>query len=354
MSEGADERVRSFAEMTAGLAMQEAFYRQSSVPGYLVKQDMGAVNFLQFFINQDTFTFNENTVPDHRALYTFICLFDDVDREAIERLSQQQRRGQELGILTDFVVVDLKAGTLNNLARGRMTDRKLQAVIEKALGYRDAESAEMQQIKREAVQKAREGHKAAATVRTLSLSSPVMILIFINIAIYVAGVVLSVFLGTDPLQNWGILDSDLVYRGQLWRLFTAMFLHADMAHIFGNMYLLLMLGRVLSGQYSNKRFLGVYLVSGVFGSLLSCLFTHARSLGASGAIMGLGGALVCKLLFDKNRLYLRQGALYANLAFLVIFNLGYGLFNTGIDNYGHFGGFFCGFLLELIFSRKRA
>lgn len=354
MSGEADQRAGSFAEMVAGLAMEDAFYRNSGDSRYLVKRDGGLLNFLQFTVNSDSITLNDNAVPDFRALYTFICVFDAPLQENIQKLAVQQRKSRELGILADFVIVNLQEGTFTNLAGGRLTDKKLQKVLQKALQYGNADIAQLQGLREAAVQRAREGHRAATPVRRLSPTSPVMLLLFCNIAVYAAGVIMAVITGYDPLMRWGILYGELVRQGQLWRLFTAMFLHADMAHLFGNMYLLLMLGRVLDGQYSKGRFLSVYFISGLSGTLLSCTFSHTRSLGASGAIMGLGGALVCKLLFDKNRAYLRHGMLYANLAFLVIFNLGYGLFNTGIDNYGHFGGFLCGFLLELIFSRRKA
>ncbi len=354
MSDEANERAGSFAEMIAGLAMEEAFYRNSNNSLYLVKRDMGSVNFLQFTANSDNIILNDSAVPDFRALYTFICVFDTVQQENIRKLDAQQSKSRDLGIIADFVIVDLKSGSYTNLAGGGLTDKKLQRVLEKSLQYSHADTSQISEVRKAAVRKAAEGRKASTPAVKLSPASPVMVLLFTNVAIYIAGVILSATRGYDPLMRWGILDGTLVRQGQLWRLFTAMFLHADMAHVFGNMYLLLMLGRVLDGQYSGKRFLFVYFTSGLCGSLLSCTFSHARSLGASGAIMGLGGALVCMLLFDKHKEYLRHGMLYANLAFLVIFNLGYGLFNTGIDNYGHFGGFICGFLLELIFSRRRA
>ncbi len=354
MSEEANERAGSFAKMIAGLAMEEAFYRNSEDSGYLIKRDTGSINYLYLTVNSDDIQLNDNAVPNFRALYTFICVFDSVCQENIEKLNVQQCKSRELGILVDFVVVDIQTGTFRNLAGGKLTDRKLQSVLNGALKYSNTECVQLEAVGEAAAKRAREGHRSATPSQKLSPASPVMLLLLINVVIYVAGLILDIYLGYDPFMLWGILDGELVAQGQLWRLFTAMFLHADMAHLFGNMYLLLMLGRVLDGQYSKARFLCVYFVSGLFGSLLSCIFLHARALGASGAIMGLGGALVCKLLLDKNRAYLRHGVLYANLAFLVLFNLGYGLINTGIDNYGHFGGFFCGFLLELIFSRRRA
>ena len=149
-------------------------------------------------------------------------------------------------------------------------------------------------------------------------------------------------------RHGAMLTSAISHGHEYWRFFTAMFLHADIMHIFGNMYMLLMLGRALSVHYKGVKLMFVYIVSGLAGCLLSCAFSGYRSLGASGAIMGLGGVLLCNMLIGPNRRFYRHTSLYVHLGIMIVFNLGYGLINTGIDNYGHFGGFVCGFLLELL------
>ena len=64
--------------------------------------------------------------------------------------------------------------------------------------------------------------------------------------------------------------------------------------------------------------------------------------------MGLGGALLYRMTLGKNAKEFRRTGNFSWLATSVIFNLAYGLFNTGIDNYGHFGGFIGGFIVALV------
>lgn len=350
MSEEVKSLAEDFAGLVRGLAMEDAFYRHDLKSPFLTKQDMGSVNFLSISINSDNIVLNDNAVPDFRALYTFICIFESVSPENREKLQLQQNKSRELGLLVDFVLVDLSRGSYENLAVGKITDKKLKKALDRAFEIKAGSSENMQEIGKQATIKAFKAAKEVRPVQRLYIFSPVGILVIINVIIFFVGMLLEIYTGQDPFKQWGILDSQAIEQGQVWRLFTAMFLHADLTHLFGNMYLLIMLGRALANNYSNKKLVAAYLTSGVVGCILSFLFLRGRALGASGAIMGLGGVLLCKMLFSENRRYYRQGLLYANLALMIVFNLGYGLFNTGIDNFGHFGGFICGFLIELLFE----
>jgi len=82
--------------------------------------------------------------------------------------------------------------------------------------------------------------------------------------------------------------NELVWRGALWMLVTSMFLHANPAHLGGNLLFLLIFGTSLEEQVSRKKWLTMYLLSGVTGSI-AFLFLggDAIGVGASGAIWGL-------------------------------------------------------------------
>ena len=88
--------------------------------------------------------------------------------------------------------------------------------------------------------------------------------------------------------------NELVWRGWVWMLFTAMFLHADPVHLFGNVMFLLVFGTSLEEQVSGTRWLITYFASGLTGSLafllVGPLLGQGIALGASGAIWGLLGA----------------------------------------------------------------
>ena len=79
--------------------------------------------------------------------------------------------------------------------------------------------------------------------------------------------------------------------GEPWRFVTAIFLHGDFGHLLYNMFALLFFGGVLERLVGGKRFLLVYFVTGIGANLFSVFF-YPSSLGASGAIFGVIGALV--------------------------------------------------------------
>ena len=133
-----------------------------------------------------------------------------------------------------------------------------------------------------------------------------------------------------------------------------MFLHADITHLSGNMFSLYYLGTIIRRYYSDSEFWLIYLISGLAGNLLSFFFTDYLSLGASGAIMGLGGVLIYRMFFDREAKRFRHMGNYLMFGFMVLFNLFYGIFSeANIDNYGHFGGFFAGLLLAWLLYRAK-
>lgn len=150
---------------------------------------------------------------------------------------------------------------------------------------------------------------------------------------------------TALFLRFGGLYGQSVANGEYWRLFTSMFLHAGAIHLALNSFILLSLGNQLEPIYGNTRFIIIYLLAGLAGSTLSFLFNETTvSVGASGAIFGLAGALLAYFLVHRNKL-LDGLASLAGLAFFIIYNFIVGLSNSGIDNWAHLGGFIGGFIL---------
>ncbi len=145
-------------------------------------------------------------------------------------------------------------------------------------------------------------------------------------------------------QPWGLKVNELIIQGQLWRLFTPMFLHGGILHIALNMYALLAFGPQLERYYGHGRYLALYLVSGFAGNVASFLFSSAPSLGASTAIFGLLGAEAV-FLYRNRKLFggSAQRAL-TNLIVIAVINLVIRLMRPGIDNWGHIGGLVGGVL----------
>ncbi len=167
--------------------------------------------------------------------------------------------------------------------------------------------------------------------------------------------------GADPLApdaqrliDWGANLLPLTVD-QPWRLFTATLLHAGLLHLALNMWVLWDAGRIAERFYGSAQFLLIYLVSGLFGSLAS-LFFAARtgvSVGASGAIFGVVGALLAALYTKQSKM---PAALAAGMRSSMLMFVGYslvmGFVARFIDNAAHIGGLVSGFAAAVILAER--
>ncbi len=164
----------------------------------------------------------------------------------------------------------------------------------------------------------------------------------------------------DLLYNMGGVDRWNVLIGQEYgRLLWAMFLHADMNHLFNNMLVLFFLGSMIEGEIGHIRFAVIYFVSGISGNLLS-LFVKvfegddALSVGASGAVFGLDGLLLALVLFSKRY---RSTVTPRRVILMIVLSLYNGFIGGNIDNAAHVGGlaagFVCGSILCIAESVRR-
>ena len=149
--------------------------------------------------------------------------------------------------------------------------------------------------------------------------------------------------GMDLLSKFALYP-EYVASGEWYRVITSTFLHADLFHLLFNMYALNVIGSQIEHYYGKVKYLVIYLLSGIMGSLFSILITSNWSIGASGAIFGLLGAI---LYFGYNyRLYLGS-ALKSQIIPLIVFNLIIGALIPNIDLAGHIGGLIGGILIAM-------
>ncbi len=134
-----------------------------------------------------------------------------------------------------------------------------------------------------------------------------------------------------------------------WRLVTAMFLHGGLIHIGFNMMALMQFGPALEELYGSARYLFLYVVTGMFGFLVSALFGN-YSLGASGALLGLVGLLLA-ITTKRGGAYMREMRSRLITSVAILFFLGFS--GIGIDNYAHAGGLALGFGLGKAFADRR-
>ncbi len=138
---------------------------------------------------------------------------------------------------------------------------------------------------------------------------------------------------------------------QWYRLFTSMFLHGGLEHLLNNMLVLLLMGIYLEPVLGKMQYLLIYLVSGLFGSTLSCVLWGGTvgSVGASGAIFGLSGAMLALVLFYRK--YVPQLSA-RRVIFMCVASLYNGFTSVGVDNAAHIGGLLAGFVLVLITNKS--
>lgn len=137
---------------------------------------------------------------------------------------------------------------------------------------------------------------------------------------------------------------------EYYRLLTAVFLHYDINHIFNNMILLFFIGRIVEKQIGHAAYFIIYMLSGIGGNLVSGFWEqfidqYSISVGASGAVFGLTGALLVIVLFHKGKLeQIRwQGVLF--MIFLSVYN---GFTTGNINNAAHLGGLIIGIITTAI------
>jgi len=166
------------------------------------------------------------------------------------------------------------------------------------------------------------------------------LLITINVAVYIYTSILS---GNPWLTSDAVLaqygqNNLAVMNGWYWQLFTSMFVHVNIEHIFGNMLFLLIFGLRAEEMFKPTEYLSIYVLSGLTGNLLTLLYgPNMVSAGASGAIFGVFGAT----LIYMRRAY-RQSIVAALLFafFFLIINIG-----VEVNVLAHLGGLLIGLLL---------
>ncbi|MEW9309428.1 rhomboid family intramembrane serine protease [Labrys neptuniae] len=138
-------------------------------------------------------------------------------------------------------------------------------------------------------------------------------------------------------------------QGRVWTVFTAPYLHGSLPHLALNLFSLLQVMPMVERTYGRLRAFVIYAIGGIAGAVASVLWGEVFSLGASGAIFGLLGAIV---LYGARRGDAFGRALMTNAAFWAGLNFLYGLLNPGISNAGHFGGFLGGLAAAVLITRR--
>ena len=178
------------------------------------------------------------------------------------------------------------------------------------------------------------------------------LLIYANVFVFVLMALfgMNIFLpSTDTLVQWGGNIRYLSINGQIWRLFTSVFLHGGILHLVFNMYALLYVGSILEKVIGKNKFIFAYIISGIVASISSIMMNeNIVSIGASGAIFGLFGLLLPLRGYNFPNISVKK--LLLNVAIFVLYNIMIGFTKSGIDNAAHIGGLFTGIIIGIFYS----
>ena len=191
----------------------------------------------------------------------------------------------------------------------------------------------------------------SALARLRRRSPAVLALLTATVIVFAAQQASYWMTGTDLVLEWGKKDSGALRAGELWRLITPVFIHAGALHLLVNMYSLYAIGPAVERFFGRARLLVVYLLAGVAGVILSLAFNPAPSVGASGAIFGLLGALTAFLLQHRPVFGPAARAQLRQIGFLLVLNLVISL-TPGIDAWGHLGGLIAGAACAALFGPR--
>jgi len=179
-------------------------------------------------------------------------------------------------------------------------------------------------------------------------SSPTNVLILVNVIVFVVMSATGDFWGSCSSLTCQLLAqlNSSVLAGAYWQLFTSMFVHFGPEHILFNMFGLYYFGRLNENVFSTPKFLAIYLVSGLLGSVMTLVLLPPETLsgGASGVIFGLVGSYVA---IARRAQHMGAALLYALLIFAQ------SSFLPGVNIFAHLFGLVGGLVLGLVFSSQQ-
>jgi rhomboid protease GluP len=151
------------------------------------------------------------------------------------------------------------------------------------------------------------------------------------------------------LTSFGVLTEHRYYL-----LLTSMFMHWGISHLINNMIVLFVLGDNLERALGRAKYLLLYLVSGIGANIITVFYYEATgqnvvSVGASGAIFGVIGGLLCIVIRCRGQL---EDLRSWQLVMLIAFSLYHGFTSAGVNNVAHIGGMLIGILLGFVLYRK--
>ena len=167
-------------------------------------------------------------------------------------------------------------------------------------------------------------------------------LIIINIVVFLMVEFTGLSQDTLHMLDWGAAYTPLIVeKGEVYRLFTSMFLHFGIEHLINNMLVLFVLGSRLERVIGKLRFIVIYLAGGMTGSVLSLVWDLRQ---------GEYAVSIYVVIRNKGRL---EDLSVRQILVTAVFSLYFGFASSGVDNAAHTGGLAAGFLLAVFCYHRR-
>ena len=151
----------------------------------------------------------------------------------------------------------------------------------------------------------------------------------------------------ERLTEMGAISAPHVEKGEFWRLLSAPFLHASADHIVGNLLMLFVLGLACEHAFGSSQFVFLFVAAALGGSFAS-LLNDKISVGASGAIFGLAGAIIAMFRRHQSKLHLRDRRIGLVIGIWAVYQIVIGFLSPQIDNLCHIGGFTAGMVFGTV------
>lgn len=177
------------------------------------------------------------------------------------------------------------------------------------------------------------------------------IILFINIAVFIILEILGDTEDTQFMLNHGAMYTPYIINdGEWYRLITCIFMHFGFPHLIYNMLMLVSIGNEVEETVGRLRFFIIYIGSGLIGNIATMFADIVNeewvvSAGASGAIMGIVGALLLLAIVHRQKAGIRT---IKGILFFIVISVLDGMASEGVDNSAHIGGLISGFVIAAL------
>ena len=250
--------------------------------------------------------------------------------------------GDNVKVLEEKNIETIKVDQINDFKRNRVVS-ELFPKVKQAMLTDKMDPVEFFKLTEDMNEKTIKNEKKLARIFRPKKPVVTYILIVLNVMIYLF---LTLYDKTGNITFNFSNVRELVKQGEYYRLLTCMFLHANIYHLAFNMYALYVIGPQVEKYYGKTKYLFIYLISGLLGSLFSAVFMgpNTYSLGASGAIFGLLGSVAYFTYYYRATL---QGLLRSQVLPVIVLNLVISVMLKSIDLSAHVGGLIGGILISM-------